>query len=178
MSDREKKLLAVMLIALFIIANFFAYTAVLAPKLAADQAREMKAKSKLRQAEQVMAQKAEWEQTIDWLARAEGEPTTYQDANAQLQSYMQNAAQRQGLETPSRGQEILDPIQGSNYDRVRIKQKVIGPEQKVQRWLLDIHRPKQLQVITKFDIQPQKTNTTVAECEVVVEKWFIREDDA
>lgn len=171
MSEREKTLLAAVAFIAVFLGSFFAYTQVYQPKIAADKRREATAKSKLRNASLVLAQQDDLQASMTWLERAEGEPTTYQVASSKLQSAMQNAAQRRGLET--RDQQILPQVEGANYSRVRVKQKVSGPEQKIQQWLLDVHRPNDLQVITRFDLAPTRTDLTRADCEVEVEKWFV-----
>jgi len=171
MSDREKKLLAVLLIALFIIANSIGFTKFYSQKINQAKLRKATAEAQYRQAELILQQKDDWGNTVNWLKRAEGKPTTYQDANASLQSYLKKSADRRGLET--RKEDILDPVRSENYHRVRVRYKVNGVEKEIQQWILDIHRPQQLQVITKFDVQPQKNDTTRADCEVEVEKWFV-----
>jgi len=174
MSDREKKLLLFLCGALFIIANFFLFSQIYAPKMQESQRREAKAESALNRGKLVMAQQEEWQKTRQWLASAEGAPTTYQKAISKLQSLASRSAKRRGLTV--KREDPLPHIEGANYDRVRIRFRVNGTELQIQQWLLDIHRANQLQVITKFDLKPQKNDLTRADCEVEIEKWFVPQE--
>lgn len=176
MSDREKKLLFSLLGALFIIANFFAYSNFYEPRIKDAEKRKKVAEATLAQSQAIMSQKADWEKTRSWLQRAEGQPTTYQTASSKLQSFVKRSADRRGLITKK--EDILDQVKGANYDRVRVRFRVNGLEQQIQQWILEIHRPQQLQVITKFDLKPQKNDLTRADCEIEIEQWFIPAEES
>ncbi len=175
MSDREKKLLTFLLVTLFLIGNFFAFDQLYLPKMAEVQRREVAAEGKLLNARNVLAQGDQWKKTLAWLESAEGRPVSYQTANSNLQSFIKRSADRRGLTTKK--EVILEKVDSANYSRARVRYKVNGAEQQIQQWVLEIHKPRQLQVITKFDIQPQKNDLTKADCEVEVEKWFVAADE-
>jgi len=175
MSDREKKLLYFLLGALFLIGNFVAFNHFYSPKIAETSKRKAAAESEYFQQSTILERKTEWKKPIAWLLNAEGAPTDSPTAASKLQAFIKRSADRRGLVTKK--ETILGAVEGNHYHRVRVRYKVNGMEQQIQQWLLEIHRPNQLQVITKFDLQPQKNDITRADCEVEVERWFLPEED-
>ncbi|MGE9267917.1 MAG: GspMb/PilO family protein, partial [Verrucomicrobiales bacterium] len=140
--------------------------------------RMAKAEAGIRQAETdlnrsliVLEKAEELESEIVFLERAEGEPVAYQVAQAALQDAVKKEADRRGLETL--GENMLSRVEGKHYHRVGVRYKVSGRDQKLQQWILAIHQPRTLQVVTKMEMKPRSSEPTQAECEVEVEKWFV-----
>jgi len=171
MAQREKILLTVMAVMLFCIVNLIAYTKLYEPRLKKALAAEKTAEKQLIERRADLAAREEMEGSIAWLARCEGKPQNYQDAQADLQKLMKQQAKNQGLEMIK--EAILDWSQGSYYDRVRVSNRVKGKEDAIQRWILSLHQPEKLQVATRISVKPQASDLTQVECTVEVEKYFV-----
>lgn len=173
MNSREKTLFLTLLVVLFGIANVLAYKKFYEPKVARAESAATKAKLELDRALMVLERTEEMEPEMTFIKRAEGKPTTYQEAQADLQELVKKEADRRGLET--RSQDILPWLEGTHYSRVRVRYKVNGMEQQVQQWVMVLHQPSQLQVVTKLEIKPQSNDPTRVDCELEIEKWFVPE---
>lgn len=173
MNSREKTLFVTLLVVLFGIANVLAYKKFYEPKVAKAESAATKAKVERGRALLVLEKREEMEPEMTFLRQAEGKPTTYQEAQADLQDLVKKEADRRDLET--RSEDILPWLEGTYYSRVRVRYKVNGMEQQVQQWVMVLHQPKQLQVVTKLEIKPQSNDPTRVDCEVEIEKWFVPE---
>ncbi|YCM44987.1 hypothetical protein V2O64_03005 [Verrucomicrobiaceae bacterium 227] len=175
MTPREKNLLIVLGIALFIILNFVAFSMYYQP--AVDKARIAKtvADAEYRKNQLALSEKDSLEAERRWLEGTGEVVTTPQLAQSQLQSLLRQQADKRQLDT--RDEQILQFIPGVHYDRVRVLYKCTGMETNIQQWLLSIHQPKQRQVVTKLELKPQSNDLTRVECTVEVEKWIITSGD-
>ncbi|MEJ6559540.1 MAG: GspMb/PilO family protein [Akkermansiaceae bacterium] len=171
MSSREKNLLILLLSALFLVFNFFAFKSLYQGKKATLSAQQLAAENKLTQAEAVMESGDNWERAGSWLERSEGKPIAAQSAGATLQAFVEREAKKRGLIV--RSQDVLPWEEGSSYQRVRVKYKVSGREQQIQQWLMTLRQNRQLQVITKFSMKPVNNDLTQVDCEVEVEKFIL-----
>ena len=173
MNSREKTLFVTLLVVLFGIANVLAFKKFYQPRVEKANSVAAKAEVELGRSLMVLEKADELESEITFLERAEGKPTTYQEAQADLQDLVKKEADRRELVT--RSEDILPWLEGSHYNRVRVRYKVNGMEQQVQQWLMVLHQPRQLQVVTKLDIKPQSNDLTRVDCELEIEKWFVPE---
>jgi len=152
MSPREKNLLIILGLALFIILNFVAYSSFYSPMIKKAAGEKRIAEDKLRLSEMTLTQGEDLDPEIQWLeARAK--------------------------KIELRDSRILPFQPGQHFTRVRVLCKVVGAERDVFSWLATIHRTNQRQVITKMELSPMKTDLTKVECEVEVEKWIIVAED-
>ena len=175
MTSREKNLLIVLGLALFIILNFVAYSTFYAPiiKKAAREKRD--AESKLRASEMTLSRGGELDSDIQWLERSGTATDKPISAQTKLNAELQKQARSKGVEVLE--SRILPFQTGQHFTRVRVICKVRGTEREVFSWFALIHRTNQRQVITKMELKPMKTDLTKVECEVEVEKWIIVSED-
>jgi len=175
MTPREKNLLIVLGLALFIILNFVAFSMFYQPAVDKAGLAKGKAESELKLKKTTLSRKDELEPDRRWLEDTGLLVTTPQLAQSQLQSLIRKQADARNLET--RDEQILQYIPGVHFDRVRVLYKCTGMEDNIQQWLLSIHQPKQRQVITKLELKPQSNDLTRVECTVEIEKWIITAED-
>ena len=177
MSDREKKLLFVALAAVFIIATVFAFKQIYQPKMKSAEARLQTAKSRLEINNVAIETVGMFEKEIQWLARYEPKPTNQQQTQTKLQQLVEREAQRNNLEIKRQKLQpsIEDP--GLSYHRARMEIEVSGMESGLYRWLDRLHSPNEFRAITFMRINPQKSDDTKIDCQIVVEQWFVPEAD-
>ncbi|NNC89837.1 MAG: hypothetical protein HKN82_15375 [Akkermansiaceae bacterium] len=175
MTGREKRLLIILLAAVFVVANFAAYKLLFVPREAAAKARLTTAEAQLAEGQLLLDTQDQFEDEIAWLAKHEPEPATVQDTQTRLQQLMQREAQRNQLEIKRQRLQpsIEDP--GLYFHRARHEMEVNGLEAGLYRWLDRLHVPNELRAITFMQINPQRDDDTRIDCKVVVEQWFVPE---
>ncbi len=174
MKSREKALLIAFLVVLFGVANVLAFKKFYQPRMKNAESAINQSEQELNRSLMVLEKGDELEPEMAFLERAEGEPTTHQEAQADLQDLVKKEADRRGLTT--RSEDILPWLEGKYFNRVRVRYKVNGTERQVQQWVMVLHQPRQLQVVTKLDIKPQGNDLTRVDCELEIGKWFVPKD--
>lgn len=175
MSDREKKLLFLALAAVFIIANLFAFKQLYQPKMKNAEGRLQAAESKLEINKQAIETVGMFEKEIEWLARYEPKPANAQQTQTKLQQLVEREAQRNSLEIKRQKLQASVEDPGLSYHRARMEIEVSGMESGLYRWLDRLHSPNEFRAITFMRINPQKSDDTMIDCQIVVEQWFLPE---
>ena len=152
MSDREKKLLALFLLAGFVIVNVFLFSFY-------SQKRDLyandlnTAKSKLQQAIAFSESSDQLADQMEWLAQHEPQPSAYQDVENALQSFTETQARSMGLNI--RRQEILPTDEtGVRYHIAQVRFDVTGPEQALYRWLDAVNDPASFRTARTISSRP------------------------
>lgn len=177
MSDREKRLLYLLIGAAFVVVNLGVYKKVYETRLGAAESKLLGAQAKLEAAQTLIDTRDVYEAEMKWLeAREPKQATTQQQAQTRLQQLVQTYAKTQGLETKETRLQtsITDP--SLNYHRVRIQVTVSGTEQQLYPFLARLHSPNDFRAVTYMRVGPQKNAPTRADCQVMVEQWFVPDD--
>ena len=177
MSDREKRLLYLLLIVGFLLVNFAGYKMIYVPRMKAAQALGASTEAEVEVAKTRIETADLYTDEMEWLAKYEPAPTTAQDAQTKLEQLLGREALRNGLEKV--GLKLQPSIQDPAlpYHRVRIEFTVNGMEAALYRWLDRLHSPNDFRAITYMRMNPQKNDDTKIDCVVVVEQWFVPEGD-
>lgn len=177
MSDREKKLLSLLLVVGFLLVNFAAYKMFYLPRMKDAQLRSVSAEAEVEAAKTRIETLDLYTAEMDWLAKYEPPATTAQEAQTKLEQLLVREAQRNGLDKKRQKLQpsIEDP--GLPYHRVRIEFEVNGMELALYRWLDRLHSPNDFRAITYMRMNPQKDDDTRIDCMVIVEQWFVPETE-
>lgn len=171
MSDREKKLLTLLLIAGFLIVNFFLYTLYVQKKTlyAADLDA---AKAQLQQAIAFSESSSQLAEQMDWLAEHEPpERTTYQLTQNSLQQFADTQARNLGLTIKK--QELLTTDEsGVHYHRAQIRISLTGKEQDLYRWFDAINDPAAFRTAYQIRMSPNTQEETLIDCTATLSQWF------
>lgn len=170
MSDREKKLLALFLIAGFLIVNFFLYSVYVEKKnLYANDLES--AKSQLQQAITFRESSGEFAEQMAWLAEKEPEPATYQETQNALQLFAETQARNLGLTVKS--QEPLPTDEGGTYyHRAQVKINLSGQEKALYQWFDAINDPDVFRTTYQIRMSPNTQNDTLIDCSATLSQWF------
>jgi PDZ domain-containing secreted protein len=170
MSDREKKLLALLLFAGFVILNFFLFTLYSQAKLR--YAGELEtAKSDLQQAITISESSEEFAGEMEWLAANEPEPAAYQDVQTKLQLFAESQARNLGLTVKS--QELLPTDKsGTHYHRAQVKISLSGSEKALYEWFSQINDPAAFRTAYQIVLKPNSQDETQIECSATLSQWF------
>ncbi len=169
MSTREKRLLALLLFAGFLVVNFFLFSFYMGKKVQLHTALSS-AKARLQQAIAYQESSAQLAGDMEWLAQHEPQPAVYQDVQTQLQQFAENQARNQGLTI--RSQELLPTdTTGIHYNRVQITINLTGREESLYRWFDAINEPTAFRSAYQIRLTPN-TDDTLIDCSATLAQWF------
>ena len=176
MTDREKRLVYMLTGAAFVVVNLGVYKKVYEVRSKAADSKLVAAQATLSQATTLIETREIYETEMKWLGQNEPKRSSVQQAQTKLQQLVQSYAKGQGLTTKSTKLQtsITDP--GLNYHRVRIQVEVNGMEQALFRFLTTLHSPKDSRAVTLLRLNPQKSDDTRIDCQVMIEQWFTPDD--
>ena len=170
MSSREKKLLALFLVAGFIIVNFFLYT-VYVQRKSLFETDFNTAKNNLQQAIVQQEMSGQLAQEMEWLAANQPEPAAYQEVQTKLQQFAESQARNLGL-TIDRQALLPTDTSGLYFHRAQISIKVTGQEQALYRWLDAINDPTAFRSAFEIRLSPDGKDDTLIVCEATLAQWF------
>ena len=172
MNDREKKLLTLLVVAAFVIANLFAYNLYKKGKqrmmvALANGKKELKEKNdKLTRAEN---RYDEW----DWFIENQPADGVHGRIRAELATYAEKSASRYGVQMKKRPilqrEDLSEP---GIFRSAKVKVIVNGRDAEIYRWLADLQDPKKSRSITRLMIAPQRDDATRMDCELELAQWF------
>ena len=170
MSAREKKLLAILLLAGFVILNSFLFTLYAAAKARYANALST-AEADLRQATTISETAAELAEEMEWLAANEPAPAAYQDVQTKLQQYAETQARNLGLTIISQDFLPTDDS-GIHYHRAQVRIKLSGQEQALYRWFDMINDPAAFRTASQIQLKPDSKDDTLIDCTATLSQWF------
>ena len=170
MSDREKKLLTLFLIAGFLILNVFLYTFYKNKKNLYDS-NLTSAKSQLEQTILFRESSSEFAEQMAWLAEKEPKPATYQDTQNALQLFAETQAKNCGLTVKSQ-EPLPTDDSGVHYHRAQVKINLTGQEQALYRWFDAINDPDIFRTALQIRMTPNSKDDTLIDCSATLSQWF------
>jgi hypothetical protein len=171
MSSREKNLIMLLLLAGFLMLNFFLYTQYDQKKALLETNLET-AKTELQLAILAQESSAEYAAQMDWLAQHEPAAAEYQTIQAELQSFAASEAQKTGLTIRPPQEFLATDITGTHFHRAQIKINVTGREQDLYRWLHIINEPTAFRAAINIRLAPNSQEDTLIDCTAVIAQWF------
>ncbi len=169
MSNREKKMLGVLLLMAFILGNYFLYESVYQKWLKKYQAQTEFASKNTELASQAPKNQNE----IDWLQGNQKPSEDVYSKRISLNKYVESSLSRFGLQRVGKLTLLNDVTHVAlAYHRVRVQLKVVGGEKAVYGWVNDIHNPKEFRGVTSLKVIPDGKDETKVNAIIVVEEWF------
>ena len=176
MNDREKKLLVLVGVIVFLILNLAAWSLVYSPRKKAAVAKEKEYVGKMVLAKAQEVELTEIQPQVDWLKRNEQKMVkSWQKALADLESLANREAQRRGLTVKQVKPMNASDVEGLDLHRARVEIEVSGREQVLFQWLDPLNSPSDLRAVTSLIISPKKDDDTQVDCQVRLEQWFVPE---
>lgn len=170
MSDREKKLLTLFLIAGFMIVNVFLYTFYKNKKNLYETNLDS-AKSQLEQAILLRESSSEFAEQMAWLAEKEPKPATYQDTQNALQLFAETQAKNFGLTVKSQ-EPLPTDDSGVHYHRAQVKINLTGKEEALYKWFDAINDPNIFRTALQIRMTPNSKDDTLIDCSATLSQWF------
>ena len=170
MSDREKKLLTLFLIAGFLIMNVFLYT-FYKNKKNLYKSNLDSAKSQLEQAILFRESSSEFAEQMAWLAEKKTKPATYQDTQNALQLFAETQAKNFGLTVKSQ-EPLPTDDSGVHYHRAQVKINLTGKEEALYKWFDAINDPNIFRTALQIRMTPNSKDDTLIDCSATLSQWF------
>jgi hypothetical protein len=174
MSSREKNLISILLLAGFLMLNFFLYTQFKQKKTLFETNLET-AQSKLQIAINEQASSDQYGEQMQWLADHEPTATDVQTVQGELQTYIDKEARSAGLELKGKQRFLPSNTQGQYYHRAQIEISVTGKEKDLYTWLQTINDPAAFRAATQILLRPNTHDDTLIDCTAVISQWFSAE---
>ena len=170
MSAREKNLLTLLLVAGFLILNFFLFT-IYSEKKTTFESDLNAAKTSLQQAIVFSESSEQLAEEMEWLASNEPDPASYQDIQTQLQQFAESQARNLGLTIKS--QEPLPTDEsGTNYHRAQVRINLTGQEEALYKWFDAINDPRAFRTTYQIRMNPNGQDDTLIDCSATLSQWF------
>lgn len=174
MSSREKNLITLLLLAGFLMLNFFLYSQYQQKKVLF-QTNLDTAKNQLQRAIAIQENSAQLSEEMQWLADNEPAPSAFQTVQGQLIQFAKNEAIKAKL-TVKDEKLIATDTSGAHYDRAQIQINVTGREEDLYRWLYTINEPTAFRAAIQIRVNPNTQDDTLIDCSAVIAQWFIPEN--
>ncbi len=170
MSSREKSLLSLLLLAGFLMFNFFLYSQFKQKKSTFETSLNT-AKTQLQLALNIQANSDQYSDEMQWLADHAPAPTDDQTVQGQLQAYIDQEARAAGLEIKGKQRFLPTDTKGTYYHRAQIEITVTGKEQDLYKWLHTINDPTTFRAATQILLRPN-TDDKLIDCTAIISQWF------
>lgn len=172
MSDREKKLLGLFLLAGFLVLNFVALN------LYQKKSGELKsvrdaAQRELDIAEMISESRQEVLGEMKWLGDNEPEPLASQQAEVKLSDFVEGRARSNGLQILVQEPPKTTSDPSWHFHRASVVFKVTGTERSLYRWFDAINIPSEFRITSSILLSPNPQDDTQIDCTVTVEQWFV-----
>jgi hypothetical protein len=171
MSSREKNLLSLLLIAGFLILNFFLYSQ-FNKKKTLYEINLKTANTKLQLAINNQNNAEQFIEQMEWLTEHEPTATDSQVVQGQLQDYIDKQARNVGLTVKGNQRYLPTVASGSYYHSAQIEITVSGKEPELYRWLHIINEPTAFRAATHIILTPNTQDDTLIDCKAVISQWF------
>lgn len=171
MSSREKNLLSILLLAGFLMLNFFIY-AQFTQKKTIYKTNLDTARNKLQLAVIQQENSQLFIDQMQWLADNEPEPTNGETVQGQLQAYIDEQARISGLTIKGKQRFLPTDNNGVYYHRAQIEISVTGNDQNLYRWLHTINEPTAFRAASQIRLSPNTQDDTLLDCTAIISQWF------
>ncbi len=177
MSEREQKLLALLLVAGLIIGVMFGGK-FLMERYQRSSAKAEQVKNELNTRQLLMNSAEVYQDEISWLEQLQvfEEKSRFrkpsQVAETELQTFARDQAIAAGLEIKKQGVQPADKT-GAHFHRAKAEFQVAGSEASLYRWLDRLNSPRDFRTLTYYRMYPQRKDDTKIDCTVIVELWYV-----
>ncbi|MCB1077242.1 MAG: hypothetical protein KDM63_13135 [Verrucomicrobiae bacterium] len=177
LTTREKRLLALCLLSIFVVANLFAGRAILR-SLGGGRAKVKELENELSENRMWLEEKDLWDRRREWLISNLPPSLARQgksigNAQSELMQTLQNELFERKIRIDR--QSLSEPISNTFYDEVAVYLRIRGEAAVINQWLATLQSPEKFQVIKTLELELDDKAKEVepqAECEITVAKWF------
>jgi hypothetical protein len=177
LTTREKRLLGLCLLSIFVVANLFAGRAVMR-SLGGGNAKITALKNELAENQMWLEEADLWDTRREWLKSNLPPSLAKQgisvgNAQGDLMQSLQNELFERKIRIDR--QSLAEPVNSQFYDEVAVYLRIRGEAAVLTQWLSTLQSPEKFQVIKTLELELDDKAKEVepqAECEVTVARWF------
>ena len=168
LNKREQRLGLILIVALFVMANFYGLSYLLDRKDTLDrQLAELIGQK--RSNEIWLKEKDLWLKRQKWIEQKQPRIVSNQVPQSELLEALVGSAKKEKLEIQEQG---FGEIQSTpNYRSVAVRLKLTGSLQNVIKWLVDVQQPDLFQAVTSFSLKSVNEPPTVS-LELEIARWY------
>jgi hypothetical protein len=165
---KEKKLLAVLLGAIFLLVNVVGLQAFLQRQRDLQKSiAQLESQLVLNRA--VLAEKPLWEERAAWLDQHQPEDdTSTTEDDSKFYDFVEKSAQQSGLQFTRKS--VGSQLVGGLYAEVSDTSQVKGNMESLVKWLHELQQPKAFRAIKQISIKSGEPPEVV--CEIELARWF------
>ncbi len=169
LTPKEKRLLSLLLGALFLLFNVVALKAFLGRR-AAFRGHIAQLEAQLSQNRAILAQKGYWAERAEWLhANQPTDDITSVDDDNRFIEFVESSAKESGLAYTRRGGGPV-PSEGKPYAEVFDASTVKGNMEALVKWLVKLQQPKDFRAIKQLRIKSGEPPEVTGDIEVA--RWY------
>ena len=177
LTTREKRLLGLCVLSIFLVANLFAARAI-SRSLGGGKEKIRTLEQELAENEMWLEEKELWDRRKAWLDQNLPPSLVRQristgNAQGNLMQGLQNELLELKLKIDR--QTLVEPKTTDFYDEVAVYLRIEGDAAKVNNWLATLQSPDKFQVIKSLELELDGRSREVepqAECEITIARWF------
>lgn len=177
LTTREKRLLGLCLLSIFVVANLFAGRAVMR-SLGGGNPKITALKNELAENQMWLEEADLWDTRREWLKSNLPPSLAKQgisvgNAQGDLMQSLQNELFERKIRIDR--QSLAEPVNSQFYDEVAVYLRIRGEAAVLTQWLSTLQSPEKFQVIKTLELELDDKAKEVepqAECEVTVARWF------
>lgn len=165
---KEKRLLAGLLGAIFVLLNVVGLQAFLSRQRTL-QSSIVRLQGELTEGRAILEEKTVWQERAAWLdAKQPGDDTTTTDDDAKFYEFVENSAKNAGLTYTRRdaGQRQSDGAYAEVVDSSQVK----GKMEALVKWLNELQQPEAFRAIKQISVKSGEPPEVIAEVEVA--RWY------
>jgi len=111
---------------------------------------------------------------VDWVDLHTPPKSSYQNAQTDLQNFLGSSSKRIGFSSFTKKLISPDPPD-SVYQRVRIQMSARATEKQIYQWLVKIHQPQKMRILSYVKLSPPINDSNLINCEIIAEQYIIAE---
>lgn len=173
LNSRERLLLALCFLTIFVVANAFIFRAVY-KRMNGSEAELDALESELFELRQFAGDAEFWQRRDQWVEEKMPPPmVSVGRAQGELAEQLQQSLFEQKISIER--QTLLEPVTSQFYEEVAVNLRIRGDAVKVNEWLTTLQAPESFQVIKNLELEldnRSKKTEPQAECNVTVARWF------
>ena len=159
LTKAEKRLSVILIIALFVMANFYGLSALF--DLMSDSSRDLSdLRGRVNTNDIWLREKDLWLQRKQWIEKTQPRIQSDQVPQSELLQSVTASAKANQLEIQE--QSFGEIRSTPNYQSVSVRFKLSGALQNVIKWLVQIQQPELFQAITSFSLKSESEPPTVS----------------
>ena len=111
---------------------------------------------------------------ISWIDQHTPPVISFQNAQTDLENFLGSSSKSLGFSAFTK--KLIQPDPPSSiYQRVRIQMSARATEKQIYQWLVKIHQPKKMRILTYVKLSPPVNDSNLISCEIIAEQYIIAE---